>query len=307
MYEVRFHGRGGQGAVMAAQALANAAFLEGNFAVAFPFFGAERRGAPVLAFARVDRNRIRRKTQVYEPDYVVVLDDKLVSYVNVLEGLKNGGMAVINFAGKPEEIDLGREVKTATVDATSIALDILGQPITNSAILGAFSKATGLISPQSMQQGVKEIFGARLGRKAGEKNAEAVKVAYEKTTVGVCKGNRRYKERKRWLPTYRELPLGLATRPTSTQQGLVGPGSFIENKTGSWRTFTPVLDEEKCTNCLLCWFYCPEGCIFQKPEVVGINYDYCKGCGICADVCPPKAIAMERGEEIDLGGTLREG
>ncbi len=86
MYEVRFHGRGGQGAVMAAQALASAAFQEGGYATAFPFFGAERRGAPVLAFTRIDTKRIYRKTQVYEPDVVVVLDEGLVETVNVVEG-----------------------------------------------------------------------------------------------------------------------------------------------------------------------------------------------------------------------------
>ena len=109
MYEVRFHGRGGQGARMAAEALADAAFLEGNYAVAFPFFGAERRGAPVVAFTRVDQKKIRIRTQIYEPDYVVVLDDKLVDLINITEGLKKGGMAIINSAKKPEDIDLGEK------------------------------------------------------------------------------------------------------------------------------------------------------------------------------------------------------
>ena len=296
MYEVRFHGRGGQGAVMAAQALANAAFLEGKYAVSFPFFGAERRGAPVLAFARVDDKKIRVKTQVYNPDYIVVLDDKLVDFVNVAEGMKEGGMAIINSHLLPEQVDLGKVMKTATVDATSIALDVLGSPITNSAILGAFAFATKQVSIESVEEGIKTVFGARIGAKAGEKNALAARKAYEKTIVGRSSGARKMSSKKKWLPGYKEMPLGLATRPMKTDAGLVGPGSFIENKTGSWRTFVPEYDEEKCNMCLMCWFYCPEGCIKREPkdERLRIDLDYCKGCGVCEEVCTPEAIKMKR-------------
>lgn len=282
---------------MAAQALANAAFLEGNYAVSFPFFGAERRGAPVLAFARVDPKKIRVKTQVYSPDYVVVLDEKLVETVNVVEGLKKDGMAILNSALKPEEIDLGIEVKTATVDATSIALDVLGSPITNSAILGAFAFATKLVSIDSIEEGIKIVFGARIGVKAGEKNALAARKAYEKTTIGQSQGKKAIETKKKWLPDYKELPLGIATKAQETNAGLIGPGSFVENKTGTWRTFMPVLDEENCNMCLICWFYCPEGCMKREDERLKIIYDYCKGCGICEEVCPKNAIKMVRETE----------
>lgn len=305
MYEVRFHGRGGQGAVMAAQALADAAFIEGNYAVAFPFFGAERRGAPVLAFTRVDRKKIYEKTQVYEPDYVIVLDPELPKMVDVTAGLKEGGMAIINTPERPEEFELGKGVKGATVDATSIALEVLGTPITNSAILGAFAKATGVVSIESIEKGIMDIFGARLGERLAEKNAKAARVAYERTEVGVCKGTRKYPEEKKWLPTAQEFPTGGALGlEVKTEAGLIGLGSFVENETGSWRTFMPVVDNSKCVNCRLCWFYCPEGSIemlSNLPENEGkdvkgiaIDYRYCKGCGICANECPTKAITMER-------------
>lgn len=293
MFEVRFHGRGGQGAVMAAQALASATFHEGNYAVAFPFFGAERRGAPVLAFTRVDKEKIRRKTQVYEPDYIVILDSSLIELENVTQGLKSEGIAIVNTRKKPEEIDLGMEIKTATVDATGIALEVLGRDVTNSAILGAFARATDAVSIESIEYGIKDIFGARLGDEAGEINAKAARVSYERTLIGNCKGERVFKAKERWLPTWQELPLCLATKAMRTNAGLVGPGSYIENKTGTWRTFKPVLDNEKCTKCLLCWFYCPDGSI-KRGERIEIDYDYCKGCGICANVCPVKAIEMVR-------------
>lgn len=294
MYEVRFHGRGGQGAVMAAQSLASAAFIEGNHAVAFPFFGAERRGAPVLSFARVSKDRIFTKSQIYEPDIVVILDDRLIELVNVTQGLKADGTAVVNSQKKPEDLDLGLPVKTGVVDATSVALEVLGAPIMNSAILGAFAKTTGIVTIESIEDGIRDIFGHRIGEELGEKNAKAARAAYDRTVVGTCKGERSFEEIKQWLPTYKELPLGAATRPMKTDAGLVGPGSFIENKTGSWRTFKPVYDKEACNMCRFCWFYCPEGCIYDRKEEMEFDFDYCKGCGICANECPKDAIEMVR-------------
>ncbi|UCE45715.1 MAG: pyruvate ferredoxin oxidoreductase subunit gamma [Methanobacteriota archaeon] len=294
MYEVRFHGRGGQGAVMAAQALASAAHAEGGYATAFPFFGAERRGAPVLAFTRIDDKRIYRKTQVYEPDFVVVLDEGLLETVNVVEGLKDGGAVVVNSVRSPEEIDVGIDAKLATVDATSVALEVLKRPATNSSILGALSKATGIVSIESIEKGIMQVFGDRLGEKVGERNAKAARIAYDRTVVGESHGSRVLKASNKWLPDVRELPMGVAGISLDTDAGAVGPGSFLENKTGSWKVFHPEYDGEKCTMCNFCWFYCPEGCIYRKEDRMEFDMDYCKGCGICANECPAEAIKMVR-------------
>ncbi len=296
MFEVRFHGRGGQGAVMAAQALASAAFREDKYAVAFPFFGAERRGAPVLAFARVHDTKIYEKTQVYTPDYVVVLDDKLPQLVDVTAGLKEGGMVILNTREQPDEVELPTAVRCGAVDATGVALEVFGQPITNSAILGAFAKATGELSIEAVEQGIRDIFGPRIGEKKAEKNAEAARVAYERTEAGTCKAGKALDASKKWLPDVHDQPMGLATRKTETEAGLVGIGSFCENKTGSWRTFKPEYDADKCIMCQQCWFYCPDAAIKRNDErsLVSWDFDYCKGCGICASVCPVDAIKMER-------------
>ena len=294
MYEIRFHGRGGQGGRMAAEALALAAFLEGKYAVSFPFFGAERRGAPVRAFTRIDDKKIRTKTQIYEPDFVVVLDETLIESEDILEGLKPDGMVIINTAKLPNEIELSKEARCATVDATTIALNILGRAITNTAILGAIAKATGIVGIDSIQKAIIEKFGERLGKEMGEKNAEVAKAAYEKTMIGISKGGKIFEKRKQWLPTVDELPLGGSIGTLKTDAGLVGIGSFIENKTGGWRVFMPLVDEARCTGCKICWFYCPEGAIMMANGKAKINYDYCKGCGICANECPFKAIKMER-------------
>ncbi len=279
---------------MAAQALASAAHVEGGYATAFPFFGAERRGAPVLAFTRIDEKRIYRKTQVYEPDFVVVLDEGLLETVNVVEGLKEGGVVVVNSSKKPEEIDVGIDTKLATIDATSVALEVLKQPATNSSILGALSKATGLVSIESVEKGIMQVFGDRLGPKIGEKNANAAHVAYDRTVVGESHGKRVLKAAEKWLPDVNEQPMGVAAVSKKTNAGAVGPGSFLENKTGSWKVFRPEYDKEKCTMCNFCWFYCPEGCIYRKDDRMEFDMDYCKGCGICANECPVEAIKMVR-------------
>lgn len=279
---------------MAAEAYALAAFLEGNYAVSFPFFGAERRGAPVKAFTRVDNEYIRIKTQIYEPDYVVVLDETLLETVDVLEGLKDDGMVIINTEKKPEDIELSKQVKCATVDATSIALKILGRPVTNTAILGAIAKATGQVSIGAIEKAIMEKFGSKMGKSMGEKNAQAARVAYKSTQSGICRGGKEFVPLKEWLPTVDELPLGASVPAMKTDAGLVGPGSFIENKTGGWRTFIPRVDTQKCIGCHICWFYCPEGCISMEKEKAVVDYEYCKGCGICAHECPVKAVEMER-------------
>jgi len=280
--------------VMAAQALASAAHMEGGYATAFPFFGAERRGAPVLAFTRIDEKRIYRKTQVYEPDFVVVLDEGLLESVNVVEGLKKGGVVVVNSNRKPEEIDVGIDTKLATIDATSVALEVLKQPAINSSILGALSKATGLVSIESVEKGIMQVFGDRLGPKIGEKNAKAARVAFDRTIVGESHGKRVLKTAAKWLPDVNEQPMGVAAVSKKTNAGAVGPGSFLENKTGSWKVFRPEYDPEKCTMCNFCWFYCPEGCIYRKGDRMEFDMDYCKGCGICANECPVEAIKMVR-------------
>ena len=180
MYEVRFHGRGGQGAVTAANILAVAAFKEGKDVQAFPIFGVERRGAPVAAFMRMDEQNIDIKTQIYEPDAIVVLDPSLLEVVNVAEGLKQGGFAVINSAKSATEFDFG-DAKVFTVDATKIAVDnrlgTITNPIVNTAILGAYSKAVGNVGLTAIIEAILENAPVKK-----EENQKAAKDAFEHTT-----------------------------------------------------------------------------------------------------------------------------
>ena len=181
--EIRIHGRGGQGAVTAAQLLAHAAFLEGKWVQAFPYFGAERRGAPVKAFARISDEPILVHSQVYNPDYIIVLASKLHEVVDVTEGLKKDGVIIMNTRKKPEEIGL-KDWRIATVDATDIALEldllVSGLPVVNTSILGAFAKATGEVQLESVLKAIKITWSGS----AGEKNAKAAELAYERLIKG---------------------------------------------------------------------------------------------------------------------------
>lgn len=181
--EIRIHGRGGQGGVTAAELLAHAAFIEGKWVQAFPYFGAERRGAPVKAFARISDQPILVHSQIYNPDYVIVLDPVIYKFVDVTEGLKKDGTIIMNTAKNPEEVEL-KNWRIATVDATGIALElnllVAGTPVVNSAIIGAFAKAAGEIKLQSVLKVIREAWPGA----AGEKNARAAELAYNRLIKG---------------------------------------------------------------------------------------------------------------------------
>lgn len=172
MIEIRWHGRGGQGAVTAAKILASAAVKDGMYGVAIPFFGAERRGAPVVAYNRISEGKIRVRGGVRSPDIVVVLDPYLVRTVDVVKGLKPSGTVVANCRGPCIGVPRGR---IAYVDATGIAtrlgLKIAGIPLVNMPILGALAASTRVVSLESLEMAVVEEFGDRAGR-----NLEALRV-----------------------------------------------------------------------------------------------------------------------------------
>ncbi|MEE9520431.1 MAG: pyruvate ferredoxin oxidoreductase subunit gamma [Dehalococcoidales bacterium] len=179
--EIRWHGRGGQGAVTSAELVARAAIDEGKHAQAFPAFGAERRGAPVVAFVRISANEhIRIRAEITEPDVVVVLDPSLLRVVDVASGLKAQGILVVNSKKQPEQIrrEFGFNCSLATVDATKIARELLGVPIVNTSMIGALLRATGMIKLESLSEPLRQRFGRLAGR-----NIDAMKRAYEETSV----------------------------------------------------------------------------------------------------------------------------
>lgn len=178
MLEIRFHGRGGQGAVTSAELLAQAAISEGKYAQAFPSFGPERRGAPVLAFARIDQEPIRLRMQIYEPDVALVLEEALMKIVDVEAGMNADGIVIVNtttpISQLRETYNLDPKRKIYTVDAASIALEGLGRPITNTTMLGALIKATGCVKVEDMKTPLTNRFG-----RLGDKNYAVLTRAYQ--------------------------------------------------------------------------------------------------------------------------------
>jgi 2-oxoisovalerate ferredoxin oxidoreductase gamma subunit len=160
MLEIRFHGRGGQGTVIASKLLAVAVASEGQYVQAFPEFGVERRGAPVTAFLRIDRSPIYHRYRIYEPHHVVILDPTLLTSIDLTKGLHTGGWIIVNSEKEPKDLSHMGKFQVATVDANAIALRHgLGSqtaPIVNTAILGAVVKVLGLCRLSSLAEAIRE-------------------------------------------------------------------------------------------------------------------------------------------------------
>lgn len=189
LLEIRWHGRGGQGVVTAGEILAEAAMEEGKYFQAFPDYGPERMGAPVKAYTRISDSPIEIHSQITSPDIVVVIDPTLIGMVNVAEGLKDGGVILVNTPQSPREIrkTLGLEgspVKVFTVDASGIAMKHLGRNIPNTPMLGALIRATGLVALDSVIRLTEERFGAKFREDVVKANVAAIKEAYDKVQEG---------------------------------------------------------------------------------------------------------------------------
>lgn len=187
MIQIRLHGRGGQGVVTAAELIAIAAFAEGWQAQAFPSFGVERTGAPIEAFVRLDKKPIRTREHVYRPDVLIIQDATLLDTIDVASGCDEKTTVIINTAKPPQEIELFLDKEHRlkilpenihALNATQIALDVLGKNIVNTVIVGAFAKATKLLSMDCLAKAVTEKF-AEKGTEMTEKNIKAVEKAYD--------------------------------------------------------------------------------------------------------------------------------
>ncbi len=281
MIEVRFHGRGGQGAVLASELLAQAAFQDGKMPQSFPFFGVERRGAPVTAYTRVDDRLIGLRTSITAPDVVVVLDPGLLRTVPVTEGLKPGGLLLANSRLPPEALEVPASVRTATVDAAMIArahhLGSPTMPIVNTAVLGALARVTGIVAPEALDRAIDAFVPAhRLDNRA------AATDGYQMVRTGKMAVSAERRVAPPIIVPLPALPEGpVATMPSRTLH------------TAAWRTLTPQIHLDHCTKCNFCWKFCPDNAIgFDSAGYPVIHLEFCKGCGICVEECPPKTIEM---------------
>ena len=180
MFEIRIHGRGGQGVVTAAELLSVAAFNEGRHAQAFPSFGSERTGAPVVSFCRIDERLIRLREPIAEPDALIIVDPTLLHQVDVFGGLGSEGYVLINTSRTFSELHLDEllsrfhEERLVTVPATELAREHLGRPLPNAALLGGFAALTGMVGLDAVNGAIRERFSNRVG----EQNAAAASEAF---------------------------------------------------------------------------------------------------------------------------------
>ena len=294
MQEVIFYGRGGQGAVTAVELAAQAAIAEDKYAQGFPSFGPERRGAPVMAFLRVSDNPIFSREKISSPDCVVVMDPTLLKLIDTTRGLKEGGTIIVNSSKNQDDIlqSLQSRYSVVVVNATKIAMETLGVPITNTAILGALVKAINIVKIESLEQPLDKRFG-----KLAPKNLNAMKNAYKEAVVNqslsslkdnqkINKDNTHSQSMKiEALYPWKDVVIGC---------DIATPGNSAEFNTGNWRTTgRPWTDYEKCVKCSICWIMCPDMAYDENSEgFYDWNSQYCKGCGICTEECPTSAIEM---------------
>ncbi|HEU4979678.1 MAG TPA: 2-oxoacid:acceptor oxidoreductase family protein [Solirubrobacterales bacterium] len=184
MFQVRFHGRGGQGVVTAAELLSIAAFEQDSHAQAFPTFGSERMGAPVISFCRIDDKPIRVREPISEPDALVIQDPTLIHQVDLFNGLAEDGYVLLNSSRDFEELGLEdaltqlRPERVVTLPATEIAREHVGRPLPNAVLLGGLAALTGVVSIESVEKAIHQKFTGSIA----EKNARAARVAHDRVT-----------------------------------------------------------------------------------------------------------------------------
>ncbi len=328
MIEILWHGRGGQGAFTAARLLGAAGSLSpGRYALAFPSFGPERRGAPMRAATKLDNAPIGDRSAVSRADYVVYLDDTLFFGVKQDE-LKPGASVLVNTVHPSDD------PRVIAIDAQGIALRHLGRPIPNTALLAALGalcddvdiedvkRSIVLYMPEKLNAGnlavvdeVAQLVGrmkaeggcagrvvglAQTGEDAEDRDfAGAGGADVEKSaSAAAFDPGRVFARPASRIPTLRDTELDPSVFAHST---CFSAGHLVAKNAG-WRNIRPVIDYEACIGCANCLTYCPDGALFDpRPAsgagvadafAVALDYDFCKGCGICAKLCPVHAISM---------------
>ena len=324
MIEVLWHGRGGQGAFTAARLLgAASSFADGSYALAFPSFGPERRGAPMRAFTKMSREPIGDRSAVSRANYVIYLDDTLLGEGWEDELLPDGKVIVnsVRSFGDP---------RIVAIDANGISQEILGRPIPNTALLGALCSVCDYVSADDVKRAIEGYMPAKLHEKnkrvvdaaleaVGKTRAAGVVANTDKSTehqVSESVSRETAEDARYEAPASRGealIPMlqTAALDPADFAHTTCYDGGYLVAKNAGWRNMRPVLDTEKCTGCLQCYLYCPDGCVFRPARratdavdaadaaAVAIDYDFCKGCGVCVEVCRFGALAMVLESEGD--------
>lgn len=284
----RFHGRGGQGVKTASRILGSAAHFEGYYTQDFPIYGAERRGAPVVAFTRISDEPlpIFERGYIFNPNLILIADESLLNdpIVNPLAGLQSGGALFINTSKPLDKIRINREdVRIVVEDLIDLSLKYVKKTVLSTGLGAVAAKLTGLIRWVSLEEGVKEeLLEIGLKGEILEKNILFARVCFEKIYPASLPPPKLGEPMKivevDWMPTTLTIP------------EIRNVGNTRIRRTGNWRIFKPIIDLGKCTKCGICIIYCPEGVITMRDDGPEIDYDNCKGCLICFNECPVKAF-----------------
>ena len=292
MIRIRFHGRGGHGIKTASRIVGTAAFLAGYHAQDSPIYGAERRGAPVTAFTRIDTKPILERGVITQPDLILCGDETLLDSpgTGVLSGIGSASTLFINTSNlEAFKSKVQVDVPLVALDVTQLTLDRIGKASTLSVGLGAAAvRLSGLITVEQLQDAVgTELEELGLNAPLIENNlflAEDVYTALEKVTLR--QGKVPEKEVVHEM-AYDHVLLGTPS--------ILAPGNAEARHTGSWRVERPEIDYEHCTRCGLCFVKCPDGAIsLDEQGYPVIDYEHCKGCLICLEQCPRHAIVKKK-------------
>jgi len=292
MIRIRFHGRGGHGIKTASRIVGTAAFLAGYQVQDSPIYGAERRGAPVTAFTRMDTTPILERGIITEPDLIICGDETLLESpaTGVLNGVESASAVFINTSNR-EALKTKIKIDTPTValDVTRRTLDHIGKASALSVGLGSAAvRLSGLISLEHLREAVRmELEELGLDAQTIEKNlrlAEEIFEGLEKVTMQQGKASAIHAIHEMG---YDHVLLGTPS--------ILAPGNAEARQTGSWRVERPEIDYEHCTRCGLCFVHCPDGAIsLDEQGYPVIDYDHCKGCLICLEQCPRHSIVRKK-------------
>jgi pyruvate ferredoxin oxidoreductase gamma subunit len=293
MIEVRFHGRGGQGAKIASRILGRSGFLCGLQVQDFALFGAERRGAPVVSFTRLSTEPIDRRGSIDRPNLVIVMDDSLLKEApgQVFQGVDDKTPLFVNAVPDRLEVNL-KELPPAhflLVDLSAIARELIGSAIVSAAAAAIAAKCIPSIHRGALEEAVgTELAEFGLTPDLIERNVAAACEAYQRTPAVDLALAPPIQEAT--APSWQAVPyLGSArfAGPTIRHRG-----SAALRATGNWRVERPEIDLAKCKRCFLCYLYCPESAMRLDGEnFPHVDYDHCKGCMICYEECPTDAIS----------------
>jgi pyruvate ferredoxin oxidoreductase gamma subunit len=294
---IRIHGRGGEGVKLASRIVSRAAFLAGLVVQDSPLYGAERRGAPVVAFARFSDEPIRERGYIDCPDAVVLMDHSLLALpeAGVLDGLNANSLLLVNSAHGSEEIQAQQHIRgrVVTLDVSSIAIELLGRHLLSAPVAGFTVKAAALASWDVLAAAVRvELAEIGLTADLVERNLTATRRAFDATpAVGLATS-------RAPVGSVVGVPFIVPRMPArSAAPSIDAEATSALRSMEGWRVYRPVIDLRRCTRCILCFALCPEGAIHLDAEnYPSVDYQHCKGCLVCVTECPPQVIGQVREE-----------